>query len=377
MYLMKGLGRMKKIVQFIYGLKTGGAEAIVRDYSIALKKRGYEVKVLMTNARAGTPNERILEDAGIDLIFLGDRLEIGEIPKIRKIKRQVQLTWLIKRFIEGYRPDVLHVHLTLLKYLPFTDLRGIKVFYTVHNPPEVMFAQKRELFAAKWLLYHDRITLIALQETMADDVDAYFDIRKTKTLHNPVHVRKYQEKRKCKKKKRSELGIPQNSYVIGHIGRFEEQKNHEFLIDIFHEVFEKNSRAFLLMVGDGSRKGIIRKKVIDCGLDRNVMILSNRSDIAEILSVMDCFVFPSVFEGFGIALLEAQAAGLPCVVSEAVSDYVCVSDRFVKLSLKKAASVWAEVILEPDGIKTETVPYDIGEYDLDAIINGLLSLYQL
>ena len=128
------------------------------------------------------------------------------------------------------------------------------------------------------------------------------------------------------------------------------------------------------MVGDGSRKGIIRKKVIDCGLDRNVMILSNRSDIAEILSVMDCFVFPSVFEGFGIALLEAQAAG---VVSEAVSDYVCVSDRFVKLSLKKAASVWAEVILEPGGIKTETVPYDIGEYDLDAIINGLLSLYQL
>jgi glycosyltransferase involved in cell wall biosynthesis len=109
-----------------------------------------------------------------------------------------------------------------------------------------------------------------------------------------------------------------NDIVVGHVGRFQYQKNHELLIDIYNSFHKKYSDSRLLLVGQGVEEAAIKDKVNKLKLEENVMFLGIRSDVNEIMQAMDVFVLPSRFEGLGIVLIEAQAAGLPCVTSKNV-----------------------------------------------------------
>ena len=144
---------------------------------------------------------------------------------------------------------------------------------------------------------------------------------------------------------RQDLSIPQNALVIGHIGRFSPQKNHEFLIDIFSAVHAKEQDACLLLVGDGGLRPRIEEKVKALGLERQVIFTGVRGDVPDLLQAMDVFVFPSLYEGLGIAAIEAQAAGLPCFLSEGVPSATCITDRAQRISLNNSPSFWAERIL--------------------------------
>jgi glycosyltransferase involved in cell wall biosynthesis len=146
---------------------------------------------------------------------------------------------------------------------------------------------------------------------------------------------------------RAKLGIRDDAIVIGHVGRFDSQKNHAFLVAIAQELAAFEPRAHLLLVGDGPLRGSIEQSVREAGLANRVTFAGIRSDVASLMTgAMDAFVLPSVFEGLPLVVVEAQAAGLPCLVSDAVSPESGVVDGlFWQESLRAPPKIWAMHLL--------------------------------
>ena len=150
---------------------------------------------------------------------------------------------------------------------------------------------------------------------------------------------------------RAKLGIPADAFVIGHVGRFVEQKNHLFLVEIASEVARLQPKMRLLLVGDGELRPDIEQKVARLGLSDRVIFAGVRADVARLmLGAMDVFLFPSLYEGLGLALIEAQAAGLPCIFSDVVPEEADVVKPLVqRIPLSKSASSWAEAVVAAPG----------------------------
>lgn len=146
---------------------------------------------------------------------------------------------------------------------------------------------------------------------------------------------------------RFELGIPADAFVLGHVGRFTREKNHTFLLDIAAEISKSEPKTYLLLVGDGPLRSDIVQKAQQIGLANRVVFTGLRSDVPQLMQgAMDAFVFPSLYEGLGLGLIEAQAAGLPSIVSDVVPDEATVcKDLVQQMSLNKPASAWGEALL--------------------------------
>ncbi len=143
---------------------------------------------------------------------------------------------------------------------------------------------------------------------------------------------------------RRELGIPEEAPVLGHVGRFAEQKNHEFLLNVFAHVQRQRPKAVLLLVGEGPLRPGIESKIKSLGLEQQVVLAGIRPDIPRLMKgAMDLFVFPSHYEGLGLVMVEAQAAGLPCLISDTVPRDGVVDKELTRfLSLTEGAPAWAD-----------------------------------
>ncbi|MEI5907740.1 glycosyltransferase family 1 protein [Bacillus spongiae] len=174
-----------------------------------------------------------------------------------------------------------------------------------------------------------------------------------------------------------------NSLVIGHIGRFIGAKNHEFLIEIMKSLVEKEPSIKLLLVGDGDLKHKILEKVQQEGMGDRVHFMGIREDIATILHCMEVFVFPSKYEGLGLVLLEAQACGIPCIVSEAIQPEADIGLGLItQVNLDEGASTWADEILNNAGNKEQDSTFiadhfEKHQYSPSKGIEKLMSLYHL
>ena len=186
---------------------------------------------------------------------------------------------------------------------------------------------------------------------------AYF-----KVLNNAIDTTKYSHNQDTASKVRKLLFIPQDSFVVGHIGRFAPVKNHSFLLEIFSKIKQKKPNAILLLVGDGELNNEIRKKVTRMDLNTSVVFAGVRDDVYNMLQAFDVFVMPSIYEGLGLAIIEAQASGLQCVVSDNVSKECNVTDLVSFFSLSKSAEDWADFIISKAGKERQST--------LDAIIKS-------
>lgn len=158
---------------------------------------------------------------------------------------------------------------------------------------------------------------------------------------NAIFLPKYKFDAVCRNKVRKQNGWSDYK-VIGHIGRMTEQKNHKFIIKVFNDIYRKHSKTRLLLIGDGELRNEIEKQINEYGLDSVVTIIRQTDNVYEYLMSMDLFLFPSVFEGLGIVLVEAQASGLPCLVSDAICDEVKITDLIHTCLLTDESRVWAD-----------------------------------
>lgn len=164
-------------------------------------------------------------------------------------------------------------------------------------------------------------------------------------LNNAIDLNKFKFNKFTREEYRRKLGI-KDEFVIGHIGHFTNVKNHEFLIEVFKEVCKMHSKTKLLLVSDGPLLETIKNKVYELDLQDSVIFLGRRNDVDKLYQVMDCFVFPSKWEGLGMVLIEAQASGLPCFASKAVPKEAKVTGLVKYLSLEETSRTWAIKILE-------------------------------
>lgn len=165
-------------------------------------------------------------------------------------------------------------------------------------------------------------------------------------INNAIDVATYT----CYPAKRTEmrqrLGIS-DELIVGHVGRFNPQKNHPFLLSIFAALLKKEPNAVLLLVGGGEDMTRIQAKAQELGISNHVRFLGIRSDVADLMQAMDVFVFPSLYEGLPVTMVEAQAAGLPCLISDKVPPECILTEGLVDvMPLSAEAEAWAEKILE-------------------------------
>jgi glycosyltransferase involved in cell wall biosynthesis len=150
---------------------------------------------------------------------------------------------------------------------------------------------------------------------------------------------------------RAEFGIPDDALVLGHVGRFHEQKNHRLLIEVFRQCVAAEPTCRLLLIGSGPLRPEIEEFVAAHNLQQQVIFAGNRRDVARVMAgAMDIFVFPSLWEGLGIVVLEAEAAGLPCIISNAIPEEADVIPQLIRrLSPQESPQNWARAILQSRG----------------------------
>ncbi|MEK5214649.1 glycosyltransferase [Psychrobacillus sp. FSL H8-0487] len=196
-------------------------------------------------------------------------------------------------------------------------------------------------------------------------------------IKNAIPAKEYIYNDKIRKEVRTQYGL-EKKFIIGHVGRLSYSKNHEFLLKIFVNIHEKNKDAILLLVGDGELRNDIEKKIEELGLKEHVILTGVRNDISRLLQAMDVFVFPSHFEGLGIVAIEAQASGLPCVISDTIPQEALITNDIKQVSLNVGVEVWAETILNyKDSFNRKNTYQEINNagYDIKEESSKLEQLY--
>lgn len=195
-------------------------------------------------------------------------------------------------------------------------------------------------------------------------------------VKNGIAVSKFQYNQQVRIQQRNLLGI-NDSFVIGHVGNFNKIKNHNFILDVFCEIRKKISNAKLLLIGDGELFNSIQERVVKEKLEQSVIFLGCRDDVNCLLQAMDCFIFPSLYEGLPFALIEAQAASLPVFASTNVSVEAKLTNNvhFIDLNLTKSA--WADYIINHSFIERKSTRETIENlgYSIEKTTEILFNIY--
>lgn len=172
-----------------------------------------------------------------------------------------------------------------------------------------------------------------------------FEKGKVYVMPNAIDTKRFEYDPEARIRLRMELGIPQDAFVVGHVGRFTYAKNQAFLLEIFAELLKQKSNARLLLVGEGELERELRQKVQSLKTENQVVFTGVRTDVDKLYSAMDVFCLPSFYEGLPVVLVEAQANGLPCVVSEQVTSELLLAGQCFCLPLD-ACGPWIPALLE-------------------------------
>lgn len=192
-------------------------------------------------------------------------------------------------------------------------------------------------------------------------------------LKNAINVQNFIYNEKIRGKIREKYGL-NDKIVIGHVARLSEEKNQLFILQILERILEKQEDVCLMLVGRGPMEGVLKAEIRRKNLEKNVILLGIRDDVNELLNAMDVFVLPSKYEGFPVTLVEAQANGIPLVISDVITKECVLADNVYRLSLDNSPSIWADEVMKAVGNRR----YDVGcveEYDINNVVKELENYY--
>ena len=198
-----------------------------------------------------------------------------------------------------------------------------------------------------------------------------------RVVNNAIDTKQYSYNPQRDREVRSALRIPQDALVVGHVGRFNTVKNHSFLLDVFAEVNRQNKISVLLLVGDGDLRSEMEQKATSLGIANNVIFTGVRSDVPDLMQAMNCFVFPSLYEGIPVTLIEAQAAGLPCIISDGVPGECAKTNLVQQIPLSAGILAWTDAILKNKSKSRQDTKAKIAAagYDIEANAQWLQNFY--
>ncbi|MFR1707988.1 MAG: glycosyltransferase [Clostridium sp.] len=332
------MGHIKVLVGYI-SRDFGGVESFFLNHCSKIDRDLITIDFLCCEKKAAC------EDA---MKRLGSKIHYVTAPgeNISKYYRDLEAV------ISNGSYNIFHLNLTRFK-LPIDVILakrfGMKVI--LHSHSTQVYKAKSFVGQSKRILEHylfKGITLRNADMYMACSLNAknfLFGKRKTHILYNGINSSEYTYSDSKRFKIRDELNLNEN-IVIGHIGRMSSEKNHGFIIKIFQEIYKINKQARLLLVGDGDLKESLKNKVKEMNLEPYVIFTGIRHDVADLLSAMDVFLFPSIHEALPISLLEAQASGLRCVVSDKVTKEIDVTRDIIFISLDEDIKCWVQAVIE-------------------------------
>ncbi len=331
---------MKRILQLSYSLALAGTETVIMNWYRNIDTNRVQFDFL--SAKDGEDNlyfKKEIEKLGGKVFIIKRNSGI-----IEKIKFYFNLFKLIKN--NNFYAFHTHAHYSSGFDCMIASIAGVKKRFVISHFNAGWGPLKRTPFYKKF--FSRLLIQIFSTNCLAVSYDAgknlYGRHIQFQVLPNGIDTEKFNFNEETRNKIRKDLKI-ENRLVIGNVGRFETQKNHSFLIEIFNEIYKLNNNSVLLLVGDGSLKNKIEKKIKSLNLQDNTIVLKARKDIEKIYQAMDSFIFPSLFEGLGNVVIEAQCSGLPCFISDGVPEEAIICNT-TKISLKKSAEEWAEIILE-------------------------------
>lgn len=177
-----------------------------------------------------------------------------------------------------------------------------------------------------------------------------------------------------RKQVRKEYGL-EGKFVIGHVGHFNPAKNHEKILSVFAEVCRRRDDAALLLVGDGELEQDVRNRTAELGLTDKVVFVGAHKDVERFYQAMDVFLFPSRYEGFGMAMIEAQASGLACVASDVVPKETNIGGRAVYLALSSKEADWASALTEAPERSSHAFQQICLQYGVPSAVKAMSLIY--
>lgn len=363
--------KVNKILIIIGKLYVGGAERIARDIGIYSNPQEFIIHYLVYGDGIGDYEEELIQHGCIIHHF--DEPSKGYIKYIKN------LSVLIKK----NKYDVIHAHTMfssgwamLIGYLYGVPVR-ITHSHTIHVP------FKRKL---KNILYENimrKLITIFATELVACGESAgewlfgskVFN-KQGKLIYNGIDIEKFIYDEKKRTYLRDKYGM-KDRFIIGHAGHLATVKNQIYLIKLMPQIIKKRKNALLLLLGDGKDYDMLLAQVKELRLDKYVLMLGNVSNVGDFMSAMDVFVFPSLYEGMPLALIETQANGLPCCISDKIPEDVYLTD-LIHVHALEEPQIWINEICSlkrNDSKKYSEELYQMG-FDISSMTEKIYSLYE-
>ena len=361
---------MIRVLHVLGGLNLGGAETMVMNLYRAIDRTKIQFDFIIHLSEKQAYEDEILR--------LGGR--IFRFPRFtgKNILSQAKI-W--DAFLKEH-PEytILHSHVRSYAslYLPIAKKNGVKTIIHSHSTSNGSGMSSYIKSAMQYPLRYEADFCFGCSEEAGRWLfgNKVLNSNKYFMLKNAIDLNKYQISVEIRKKYRNEWNIDDSSRVFMHVGRLHEAKNHTFLLDIFNEYQHKHSNSILILAGDGELKDNIRQKIYKLGLATKLKMLGERNDITDLLHAADCLLFPSNWEGLPVTVVEAQAAGLPCLVSDTVTKDVNVTELVKNLPINKGTEVWIREIEKLDFHKKD-VSEDIRRagFDIESSAKWISNFY--
>jgi glycosyltransferase involved in cell wall biosynthesis len=328
-----------RVLHILEGLHAGGMESMIMNYfrNIDLSKVIFDFLIF---------SEKSFYDDEVE--NLGGK--IFRITPRRKnpLKNYMELD---KFFKENTEYKIIHIHQGINYFAPLKMAKKYKVpFRIVHS-----HGMDPTLIKRQWLFYNFYTLptirklgthFFACSNQAAKQLfdKSIYNENRFNVFPNSINAGDFTFDINKRVQIREKLKL-NNFFVIGHVGNFSRVKNHDFILEVFKDVYKKNKNARLLLVGGGTLEDEIKKKVNDMNLDHAIKFMGIRNDVQNLMQIMDVLLFPSLYEGLPVTLIEAQAAGLNCIVSDTITRETEITDHIQYISLNKPSSYWANIVL--------------------------------
>lgn len=368
---------MKKLVYFSHGLSANGIETFLVNVLKRIDKTKYDITVIIAiDEGVECLHEKTVTDMGIRVIHAGD---------LDSVKKKLAYIKNLKRILTSEHFDIAHANMDLLNGITLSVAKrcGIPVrICHAHNSKSQYalngrfvvlksFVQKVYGAAMKLKINSSSTELLACSDVASK---YFYGNKKSTIIFNGIETADF--KNAGDVQSYSKLFDAENvEHLLVSVGRLSPQKNPDFAVEIISELKKIRSDFKYIWVGGGELETELRQKVKELGIENNVIFTGVRTDVKDILVCCDCFLMPSLFEGLPFSLVEAQAAGLPCIVSDTVTREADLG-LTEYLSLESGAENWAKSISKTlDMPKKKVDEIKLARFDILNTVAQLEEIY--
>lgn len=323
-----------RVLQVVTYMGRGGLETMLMNYYRHIDRTQIQFDFLV--------HREFEADYDAEILALGGK--IYRLPKLNPF-RHVYLKQLDSFFAAHTEYKIVHSHLDCMAGIPlkYAKKHGVPVRIAhAHNSNQ---ARNIKYILKLWFKRKIEKNANILCACGQEAGQWMFGKKEFTILNNAIDAKAYLFNTKIRLSIREEFGISKDAIVVGHVGSFRVQKNHRYLIEIFSKLKEVQPNAVLFLAGDGTLMNEIRMMVKDLDIEDSVIFAGSRKDVADLLQAMDVFCFPSLYEGLPVSIIEAQAAGLPCLISDKVPIACKITELVEQLPLETDKSKWVQSII--------------------------------